>query len=64
MRRDTTVVSFAHPEGIDDPLTTILRDGTRCLLAEAIEAEGDALAGVADRGCAAGHSTATGTGSL
>lgn len=40
---DNTIVSFPQPEGIDDPLTTILREGARRLLAEAVEAEAEAF---------------------
>ncbi|NDW07901.1 IS256 family transposase [Jiella pacifica] len=39
MTTDSTVCAFRHPDTIDDPLTTVLRDGARRLLAEAIEAE-------------------------
>jgi len=38
-----TVVSFRQPEAIDDPLTAVLRNGARRLLAQAIEAEADAF---------------------
>ena len=41
MKTDTTVLSFQHPGEIDDPLTSVLRDGARRLLAEAIEAEAE-----------------------
>ncbi len=40
---ETTVVSLRQPEAIDDPLTEILRNGARQLLAQAIEAEAAAL---------------------
>jgi putative transposase len=43
MNRDSTVVAFHHPEDVDDPLTSVLRDGARRLLAEAIEAEAEAF---------------------
>jgi putative transposase len=43
MRSDSTVVSFAHPEAVDDPLTSILRDGARRLLAQAVEMEAEAF---------------------
>ncbi|KKN78245.1 hypothetical protein LCGC14_0352450 [marine sediment metagenome] len=44
----TTVPPFSwntrwKPEAIDDPLTSVLRDGARRLLAEAIEAEAEAF---------------------
>jgi len=40
---DSTVVPFRQPETIDDPLTAVLRNGARRLLAQAIEAEADAF---------------------
>ena len=43
MKTDTTVVAFQHADEIDDPLTAVLRDGARRLLAQAIEAEADAF---------------------
>ena len=43
MTTDSTVSAFRHPDTIDDPLTTVLRDGARRLLAEAIEAEASAF---------------------
>ena len=36
---DTTVLAFCQPGEIADPLTEILRQGARELLAQAIEAE-------------------------
>ena len=41
MTTDTTVSAFRHPDAIEDPLTSVLRDGARRLLAEAIEAEAE-----------------------
>ena len=41
MTRDTTVLTFQHPEEIDDPLTSVLRDGARRLLAQAAVAEAE-----------------------
>ena len=41
MTRDNTVLRFQHPEEIDDPLTSVLRDGARRLLAQAVEAEAE-----------------------
>jgi hypothetical protein len=32
MKTDTTVVSFPHPDTLDDPLTSVLREGARRLL--------------------------------
>ncbi|MBO0904222.1 IS256 family transposase, partial [Jiella sp. MQZ13P-4] len=43
MTTDSTVSAFRHPDTIDDPLTTVLRDGARRLLAEAVEAEAAAF---------------------
>jgi len=43
MTTDSTVLPFEHPEHLDDPLTSILRDGARRLLAQAIEAEAEAF---------------------
>ncbi len=43
MTGDTTVHAFRHPEDVDDPLTVVLRNGARRLLAEAIEAEAEAF---------------------
>jgi putative transposase len=40
---DSTVVSLRQPDTIDDPLTAVLRNGARRLLAQAIEAEADAF---------------------
>ncbi len=34
MKMDTTVHAFQHPDEIDDPLTSVLRDGARRLLAK------------------------------
>lgn len=41
MTTDTTVSAFRHPDTIEDPLTSVLREGARRLLAEAIEAEAE-----------------------
>ena len=43
MKTDTTVLAFQHPDEINDPLTYVLRDGARRLLAQAIEAEAGAF---------------------
>ena len=40
---DSTVVSLRQPDTVDDPLTAVLRNGARRLLAQAIEAEADAF---------------------
>ena len=46
MKTDTTVLAFQHPDEIDDPLTYVLRDGARRLLAQAIEAEAETFLAV------------------
>ena len=43
MTRDSTVLPFQHPEEVDDPLTSVLREGARRLLAQAVEAEAEAF---------------------
>ena len=43
MTSDTRVHALQHPDAIDDPLTAVLRDGARRLLAQAIEAEAEAF---------------------
>jgi putative transposase len=40
---DSTVVPLRQPEATEDPLTTVLRNGARRLLAQAIEAEAEAF---------------------
>lgn len=56
MKTDTTVVSFPHPDTLDDPLTSVLRDGARRLLAQSVEAEADAfLAAMAEERLADGR---------
>ena len=39
----TTVIPLRRPDTLDDPLTAVLRDGARRLLAQAIEAEAEAF---------------------
>jgi putative transposase len=46
MKTDTTVLAFQHPSAFDDPLTYVLRDGARRLLAQAIEAEAETFLAV------------------
>jgi putative transposase len=47
---DSTVVPLRQPEAAEDPLTAVLRNGARRLLAQAIEAEAEAfLAAMKDR---------------
>src|SRR5712671_6986494 len=43
MTKNSTVVSLRQPEAVDDPLTAVLRSGTRRLLSQAIEAEAEAF---------------------
>ena len=53
---NTTVIPLRQPDTIDDPLTAVLRDGARRLLAQAIEAEAEAfLAAMKDRRLADGR---------
>ena len=39
----STVVPLRQPDAVDDPLTAVLRDGARRLLAQAVEAEAEAF---------------------
>lgn len=43
MTSDSTILPFRKPGDVEDPLTAILRDGARRLLAQAIEAEAEAF---------------------
>ena len=43
MTSDSTVVPLRQPDAVDDPLTAIVRDGGRRLLAQAVEAEAEAF---------------------
>ncbi len=43
MKTDSTIVPLQHADVIEDPLTAILRDGARRLLAQAVEAEAEAF---------------------
>jgi putative transposase len=43
MTMNTTILPFRKPDDVEDPLTAILRDGARRLLAQAIEAEAEAF---------------------
>jgi len=43
MSSSSTVVPLRQPDTVDDPLMTVLRDGARRLLAQAIEAEAEAF---------------------
>ncbi len=49
MTSDSTVVPLRQPDAVDDPLTEVLREGARRLLAQAVEAEAEAfLASIRD----------------
>jgi len=43
MKTDISILAFQHPDEIDDPLTSVLREGARRLLAQAIEAEAESF---------------------
>src|SRR5919202_3169750 len=43
MTSDTTVVTLRQPDEVEDPLTAVLRNGARRLLAQAVEAEAEAF---------------------
>jgi transposase-like protein len=43
MSSNSSVVSLRQPDTVDDPLTAVLRDGARRLLAQAVEAEAEAF---------------------
>ncbi len=43
MKEDITVVRLRQPDEVDDPLTEILRQGARRLLAQAVEQEAEAF---------------------
>ncbi len=43
MSSSSTVVLLRQPDAVDDPLTAVLRDGARRLLAQAVEAEAEAF---------------------
>jgi len=43
MSSSSTVVPLRQPDAVDDPLTAVLRDGARRLLAQAVEAEAEAF---------------------
>src|SRR3954452_18829561 len=43
MTSDTRVVALRQPDEVDDPLTAVLRNGARRLLAQAVEAEAEAF---------------------
>ena len=43
MKEDSTVVRLRQPDELDDPLTEILRQGARRLLAQAVEQEAEAF---------------------
>ena len=41
MKTNSTVIPLQHPDVVKDPLTAVLRDGARRLLAQAVEAEAE-----------------------
>ena len=43
MTSSSTVVPLRQPDAVDDPLTAVLREGARRLLAQAVEAEAEAF---------------------
>jgi putative transposase len=43
MTSDSSVVPLRQPDTVDDPLTAVLREGARRLLAQAVEAEAEAF---------------------
>ncbi len=43
MSSSSTIVPLRQPDAVDDPLTAVLRDGARRLLAQAVEAEAEAF---------------------
>jgi putative transposase len=43
MTTNSSILAFPHPDEIDDPLTLVLREGARRLLAQAVEAEAEAF---------------------
>jgi transposase-like protein len=56
MTTNSSILAFPHPDEIDDPLTLVLREGARRLLAQAVEAEAEAfLAAMADERLADGR---------
>ncbi|MGX1199361.1 transposase-like protein [Parvibaculum sp. MBR-TMA-1.3b-4.2] len=56
MTTDNSILAFPHPDEFDDPLTSVLRQGARRLLAQAVEAEAEAfLAAMADERLADGR---------
>jgi putative transposase len=60
---DTNVFQLSQPGTFADPLTEVLRNGARALLAQAVEAEVGALLSVhADKLTDDGHQRLCGTG--
>src|SRR5512132_3241737 len=43
MSRDTTVIRLRQPDGIDDPLSELAREGARRMLGQVLIAEADAF---------------------
>ena len=62
MTSNTTVVPLRQPDAVNDPLTVVLRNGARRLLAQAVEAEADAfLTSMQDARWRTGASASCGT---
>ena len=60
MKTESIIVPLQPPDGIEDPLTAILRDGARRLLAQAVEAEAEAfLAAMKEERLADGRASLT-----
>jgi putative transposase len=56
MTSDSSVVPLRQPDAVEDPLTAVLREGARRLLAQAVEAEAEAfLASIRDARLADGR---------
>ena len=56
MTSDSSVVPLRQPDAVDDPLTAVLREGAKRLLAQAVEAEAEAfLASIRDARLADGR---------
>ncbi len=60
MTSSNTVVPLRQPHVVDDPLTAVLRDGARRLLAQAVEAEAEAFLATKARGLVVAPELATG----
>jgi hypothetical protein len=62
MTSDSTVVPLRQPDAVEDPLTTVLREGARRLLAQAVEAEAETFSRrCGTLGCRTGGTVSCGT---